>query len=119
MAPFNIRMLTVFPSMINTDVVNTVVLGQIPMPGDYSRSVAEYTTHSLSSGMLVPNGDKGKAMKALYGVVFGKGAGVEREVERFLPLATDMAARVKPVQGYLSHGLDVFGDVINDISIAR
>ena len=102
--------------MMNADVVNAVVLGKNPMPGDYRRSVAQHTMNSLSSGKLVPNGDKGKAMKALYGVVFGKGAGAGCEVERFLPLGTDMAARV---QGYLSHGLDVFGDVANDISIAR
>ena len=75
--------------------------------------------HSLSSGKHFPDGDKDKAMKALYEVVFGKGGGAGREVKRFLPLGTDMAARVNPVHGYLSHGLDVFGDVTNDVSIVR
>ena len=30
-----------------------------------------------------------------------------------------MTARVNPVQEYLSHGTEVFGDVTNDVSIAR
>ena len=119
MAPFNIRMLTVFPSMINTDVVNAVALGENPTPGDYSRSVAENTMHSLSSGKQIPNGEKDKVMKAPYGVVFGKGAGAGCEVERFLPLGTDRAARVNTVQEYLSHCLEVFRDITNDVSIAR
>ena len=112
-------MLTVFPSIINTNVVNAAVLGKNPMPGDCSRSVAKHAMHSLSSSELFPNSDKDKAMKALYEVVFDQGAGAGREVESFLPLGTDMAARVSPVQEYLSHGLEVFRDVTNDVSVAR
>ena len=86
-----------FPSIMNANGVNAVVLGKNSMPGDYSRSVAEHTTRSLSSGKHSPNGDKGNAMKALYEVVFGNGGGAGREVKRSLPLGTDMAARVNPV----------------------
>ena len=43
--------------------------------------------HSLSSGKLVPNGDKDKAMKVLYEVVFGEGVRAGREVEHFSPSA--------------------------------
>ena len=111
-------MLTVCPGIIQTNVVNAVVLDKISIPGDYSRSVAEHTMHLLSSGKLFPNGDKDKAIMALYEVVFGKGGGAGREVERFLPFGTDVAARVNPVQRYFLHDLEVFGDVTNDVSIA-
>ena len=70
-ASLNMRVLTVFPGIINTNVDNAVVLGQKPMPGDYGRSVAEHAMHFLSSGELFSNGDKDKAMKALYEVVKG------------------------------------------------
>ena len=52
---------------------------------------------SLPSSKHAPNGDKDKAMKAVYKVVFGKGGGAGCEVKRFLPLDTDMPARVNPV----------------------
>lgn len=42
--------------------------------------------------------DVDKAMKAIYEVVEGEGAGARREAERFLPLGTDTTAQVKTVQ---------------------
>lgn len=73
----------------------------------------------ISSGKIVPNGDKDKAMKAVYEVVVGEGAGAGCEAERFLPLGTDMTVRVKMVQECLAHGLEVFVDVANNVNIDK
>jgi hypothetical protein len=74
----------------------------------------------ISSGKIVPHGDKDKAMKAVDEVVVGEGAGAGREAERFLPLGTNMTARVvEVVQEYLAHGLEVFGDVTNNVNIDK
>ncbi|KAI9742145.1 MAG: hypothetical protein M1818_004045 [Claussenomyces sp. TS43310] len=118
-APFNIRALTIVLGTFNTNMGNAAVLSKNPLPDDYKGSVAEQMIHVLSSGKLVPNGDKDKAMKAVYEVVVGEGAGAGREAERFLPLGTDMTIRVKMVQDYLAHALTVFGDVINSVGIDK
>ncbi|KAK3172009.1 hypothetical protein OEA41_004093 [Lepraria neglecta] len=118
-APFNIRALTVVLGTFNTNMGNAAVFGKNPLPDDYKGSVAEQTIQFLSSGKIPINGDKEKAMKAVYEVVVGEGAGAGREAERFLPLGTDMTARVKMVQEYLAHGLEVFGDVTNNVNIDK
>ena len=116
-APFNIRALTVVLGTFNTNMGNAAVLSKNPLPDDYKGSVAEQMIQFISSGKIVPNGDKDKAMKAVYEVVVGEGAGAGREAERFLPLGTDMTVRVKMVQEYLAHGLEVFADVTNNVNI--
>lgn len=98
---------------------NAAVFGKNPLPDDYKGSVAEQMIQFISSGKLVPNGDKDKAMKAVYEVVVGEGAGIGREAERFLPLGSDMTARVKSVQEYLAHGLEAFGNVTDNVQIDK
>ncbi len=93
---------------------NAAVFGKNPLPGDYKGSVSEQMIQSLKSGKTSINGDKDKAMKAVYNVVTGEGAGAGREAERFLPLGTDMTAR-----DYLAHSLEVFGDVTNNVNIDK
>ena len=102
----------------NTNVGNAAVLGKNPLQDDYKGSVAEQMIQLISSGKI-PNGDKDKAMKAVYEVVVGEGAGAGREAERFLPLGTDITVRVKIVQEYLTHGLEVFADVTNNVNIYK
>lgn len=89
------------------------------LPDDYRGSVAEKMIQIISSGNLVPNGDKDKAMKAVYELVVGEGAGVGHEAERFLPLGSDMTVRIKRVQDYLGHALEVFGNVTNGVNLER
>lgn len=98
---------------------NAAVFGKNPLPGDYKGPVSEQVIQSLKSGKTSINGDKDKAMKAVYNIVTGEGAGAGREAERFLPLGTDMTARVKTVQDYLAHSLEVFGDVTNNVNIDK
>ena len=119
MAPFNIRTLTVVLGTFNTNMPNRPSFGKNPIPDDYNGSTAKQMMQLLSNGKLVPNGDKDKAMKAVYEVVVGEGVGTGREAERFLPLGTDMTVRVKTVQDYLEHGLQIFGDVTNNVGLDK
>ena len=116
-APFNIRILSVVLGTFNTNFGNAPLIGKKPLPEAYKRSVAEQIIQLISSGKLVPNGDEDKTMKAVYEVVLGEGAGAGCEAERFLPLGSDMITRVKMVQDYLAHGLEVFGAVANNVNV--
>lgn len=120
-APFNIRTLTVVPGTFNTNMVkgNLTLLGKNPLPDDYKGSTAEQVSQLICSGKVVPNGDKDKAMKVVYEVVVGEGVGAGREAERFLPMGSDVAPRVRRVQEYLAHGLEVFGDVANNVNMDK
>ena len=120
-APFNVRVLTVWLGTFNTNMLkgNATLLGKNLMPEDYKGSMVEKTMEVLSSGKFEPDGDKDKAMKAVYEVVMGMGVGAGREGERFLPLGRDMAARVKLLQDQYAHCLEVFGEVCNNVYIDK
>ena len=76
MAPFNIRALTIVLGIYNTHMGNAAVLGKNPLPDDYKRSVADQTIQFISSDKIFPNGYKDMAMKAVYEVMVGEGAGI-------------------------------------------
>ena len=118
-APFNIRVLTVALGTFNTNMGNAVTLGKNPMPEDYKGSVADQTMQYMASGKFAPDGDKDKAMKAVYEVVMGEGVGAGHEGERFLPLGRDIAPRVKLMQDQFAHSWEVFGDVCNNVYIDK
>lgn len=113
--PFNIRVLTVLLGTFNTGMGNAAVLGQNPLPEDYKDSMSEKIMEAISTGKFAPNGDKDKAMKAVYEVVVGEGVGENHEAERVLPLGRDLAARIQVVQDYLSHSVEIFGNVCNNV----
>jgi hypothetical protein len=69
----------------------------------------------LGGGEFRGDGDKDKAVRAVYEVVVGEGVGAGREGERLLPLGRDLAARIKTVQEYYAHAVEVFGDVCNNV----
>ncbi|OJJ95669.1 hypothetical protein ASPACDRAFT_54979 [Aspergillus aculeatus ATCC 16872] len=116
-APFNIRTLTVVLGTFNTNMLNSVVLGKMSLPKDYKGTVVEQVQRILVNGKLKPNGDKDKAMQALYEVVVGEGVGEGHQNEKLLPLGSDMTPRVRGVQDYLSHALEVFGSVTNSVGV--
>ena len=118
-APFNIRALTVVLGTCNTNFGNAAVFSKNSLPEDYAGSMSDKMIQYISSGKVPVNGDKDKAMKAVYEVVIGEGAGVGKESERFLPLGTDMTIRVKTVQDYLAHSLDAFGHVTDRVAIDK
>ena len=115
-APFNIRALIVSLGAFNTDMTKqSSAVGKNAMPDDYKGSVTEQTMQVLSQGTFTPDGDKDKAMRAVYEVVMGEGVGKGHEGERFLPLGRDMVPKIKQVQGWLAQSLEVFGDVCNNV----
>ncbi len=114
-AAFNVRVLIVSLGAFNTNMGNALTVGKNPMPEDYKGSVADKTIQLLTSGKWEPDGDKEKAVKAIYDVVMGEGVGAGREGERFLPLGRDIASRVKQVQDQFAHSMEVFGDVCNNV----
>lgn len=114
-APFNIRVLTVQLGTFNTNMGNAAVFAKKPLPEDYKGSVTEQMIQVIASGKFQGDGDKDKAMKAVYEVVVGEGVGAGREAERLLPLGRDLAARIKTVQDYYAHAMEVFGDICNNV----
>ncbi|UKZ76913.1 putative secondary metabolism biosynthetic enzyme [Trichoderma virens FT-333] len=114
---FNIRVLTVLLGTFNTGMGNATILGQNPLPDDYKGSMSEKIMEFMSTGKFAPNGDKDKAMKAVYEVVVGEGVGKDHEAERALPLGRDLAGRIQVVQDYLSHSMEVFGNVCNNVHL--
>ncbi|KAL8973929.1 MAG: hypothetical protein Q9197_001840 [Variospora fuerteventurae] len=118
-AAFNIRALTVVLGTFNTSMGQNAVFSQNPFPEAYKGTFAEKMIQAISSGHLPANGDKEKAMKAVYEVVVGEGAGAGHEAETFLPLGSDMDARVKGLKDSLTHSLDVFGKVTNSVNIDK
>ncbi|KAK7751751.1 hypothetical protein SLS62_006236 [Diatrype stigma] len=116
-APFNVRTLTVILGVFNTNLGNAGEFGKAPLPDDYKGSAAEQMMQVIASGKFPFKGDKDKAMKAVYEVVVGEGAGRGREAEGLLPLGSDMTVRVKGVRDALDHSLEVFGEVTNNMNI--
>ncbi|KAL2802074.1 putative short-chain oxidoreductase [Aspergillus granulosus] len=116
-APFNIRTLTVVLGTFNTNMPNSVVLGKTPLPEDYKGTFVERVQDFLVSGQIKPNGDKDKAMQAVYQIVIGEGVGKGHQEEKLLPLGSDITPRLKGVQDYLGHALDVFDSVTNSVGI--
>ncbi|OBT64783.1 hypothetical protein VE03_06478 [Pseudogymnoascus sp. 23342-1-I1] len=112
---FNVRVLIVSLGAFNTNMVNAITTSKNPMPEDYKGSIAEKTINAMGNGSFNPEGDKEKAVKAIYEVVMGEGVGAGRQGERFLPLGRDLAARVKQVQDQYSHSMEVFGDICNNV----
>ncbi|KAF2854237.1 NAD(P)-binding protein [Plenodomus tracheiphilus IPT5] len=118
-APFGIRTLTVVLGTFNTNMPNSVVLGATPLPDDYKGTMTEKVQNMLVSGQIRPNGDKEKAMKAVFEVVVGEGVGDGREGERLLVLGSDMVARVEGAREYLSHTMEVFGEVTKGVDVEK
>jgi NAD(P)-dependent dehydrogenase (short-subunit alcohol dehydrogenase family) len=118
-APFNIRTLTVILGTFNTNMPNSVVLGKTPLPEDYKGTFTEQVQGLLVSGKIKPNGDKDKAMQAVFQVVTGEGVGEGHQSEKLLPLGSDMTPRLKGVQDYLGNALHVFGSVTNNVDVGK
>ncbi|KAL7802353.1 hypothetical protein V8C44DRAFT_362274 [Trichoderma aethiopicum] len=114
---FNIRVLTVLLGTFNTGMGNATILGRNPLPEDYRGSMSERIMDMMSKGRFAPNGDKDKAMKAVYEVIVGEGAGKHHEAERLLPLGRDLAARIRTVQDYLAHAMQIFGEICNNVHL--
>ncbi|OAG11207.1 NAD(P)-binding protein [Paraphaeosphaeria sporulosa] len=118
-APWNIRTLTVVAGTFNTNMPNAVVLGETPLPDDFKGTFAEQVQQLLVAGKVKPNGDKDKAMKAVYEVVVGEGVGEGKEAEKLLPLGSDITPRLKGLQDNAGHVIEVFGSVTNGVDVEK
>ncbi|KAI1436224.1 NAD(P)-binding protein [Xylaria sp. CBS 124048] len=118
-APFNIRVLTVLLGTFNTNMLSTYIFGRVPLPGEYKGTVAGQIMDSIGSGKIIPNGDKDKAMRAVYQLIVGEGFGAGKENEKFLPLGSDMTARMTLVQDQLAHAKEVFGEITNSVNVDK
>ncbi|CAG8175577.1 unnamed protein product [Penicillium salamii] len=118
-APFNVRLLTVWLGVFDTAFGTACLTAEKPLPGDYEGSVVAQMLEAITEGKLVADGDKEKAAKVIYEVVQGEGVGNGHGSERFLPLGRDMIPRVKLVRDQLDHSLDVFGDVAGNVYLTR
>lgn len=107
--------MTVVLGTYNTNFGSAAAFGEIPIPEDYNGSMAVKMIQVFKAGVAKPNGDKDKAMRAVYDVVVGAGVGAGHEAETFLPLGSDMTTRVQMVQDYLTHGIDTFKGVTNNV----
>ncbi|KAJ5095644.1 Short-chain dehydrogenase/reductase SDR [Penicillium alfredii] len=116
-APFNIRVLTVWLGTFNTNIGNASALARNPLPDVYQGSMAARMMDAISSGNFPANGDRLKAAKAIYEVAVGEGGGAGRETELFLPMGGDMISRVEVVRDQCVRALEVFGDVAASVGI--
>lgn len=118
-APWNIRTLTVVLGTFNTNMPNAVVLGETPLPEDFKGTFAEQVQQLLMSGKIKPNGDKDKAMKAVYEAVVGEGVGEGKETEKLLPLGSDITPRLKGMAEYYGRAIEVWGSVTDGVDVER
>lgn len=93
--------------------------GEKPLPDDYNGTMVDNMIKYLKSGKVPINGDKEKAMKALYEVLTGTGVGIGKENEKILLLGSDMVARAKGTVDVYTHTLDVFGTVADSCNIDK
>ncbi|KAI1635086.1 hypothetical protein F4809DRAFT_468083 [Biscogniauxia mediterranea] len=98
---------------------NVAAFGKNPRPDDYKGSMAERMIQYISKGNFPVDGDKDKAMKAVYELVTGEGFSASHETGELLPLGKDMTARVEAQANYLLHSLEVFGGITNNVSIDK
>ena len=89
------------------------------LPEDYVGTMSDNMVKYIKSGKVPINGDKDKAMQAVFELVTATGFGTGKEEEKVLPLGTDMSARVKGQVDAYQHALDVFGDVTNNVNIDK
>ncbi|KAF2488478.1 putative short-chain oxidoreductase [Lophium mytilinum] len=118
-APFGIRILTVVLGTFNTNMGNAAVFGEVGLPEGYEGTMTDNFLQIMKSGTWPPNGDKEKAMKAVYEVVVGQGVGEGRETEKLLLLGSDMVARATGVREQLEHAVEVFGDVAKGCDVEK
>lgn len=119
LAPFNIRTLTVVLGTFNTNMGSAAVFSELPLPEEYQGTLVDQIIGFIKAGKVPVHGDKDKAMQVVYEVVRGEGRGAGRETEKFLPLGSDMTARVKGLQESLGHALEVFGHVTDHVDVEK
>lgn len=81
--------------------------------------MVEKVIGSIGGGAFVPDGDHRKACRAIYDVIMGEAVGEGREDQRLLPLGRDMAKSLEGAIAKERGALDVFGDICNNVYLAK
>lgn len=116
-APFNIRTLTVILGTFNTNFRSGDSQSKVPVPNAYEGTRTDSVMKAIVSRSLKPNGDKDKAMKAVYDVIVGQGPGERKDSEPLLVLGNDMISRVYIAKSHFQAGLDAFGDLASSVKL--
>lgn len=114
-SPFNIRTLTVILGTFNTNFGSGESQSKAPVPDDYNGTMTAKIMQAIASGSLKPNGDKEKAMQAVYEVVVGERRGEGTQLEPLLVLGHDMVARVEVAKTHLERGVTAFGSLAESV----
>ncbi|KAI1333812.1 hypothetical protein F5Y15DRAFT_323213 [Xylariaceae sp. FL0016] len=117
MKDFNVRVLLVYLGTFNTEMLSKVNRVEHPLDADYQGTITKKNFDVLTTGDFAAPGDHEKAVQAIYDVIMGEGVGAGLDRELMIPLGVDMAERVKETQDRLTHMMDVFGDICNNVNI--
>ena len=117
---FNIRVLTFVLGTFNTEFnTKQAAFGENALPAEYQGSFAEKLMGAIRAGDFVPNGDREKAMSAVYEVIAGERQGVGREGEKLIPLGSDMISRLQGAAGTYHHAIEVFGGLAKSVDASK
>lgn len=123
-APFGVRVLTVYLGSFDTDMSAHVGQAAAGLPdggdaggGDYAGSLLEryLGVFAAGPGTFPVHGDHRKAVRAIYDVAVGEGAGAGRGGEIQMVLGRDSVRRAEEVRERLDHMLGVFGGVAANV----
>lgn len=117
MAEFNVRVLLVYMGAFDTPMATQTRLVAKPLDADYRDTTLKKYYEVFRNKAMVIKGDHKKAVKAIYEVVVGEGAGMSLARERQIVLGKDCAVRVDEVRQELEHMMEVCGGICNNVDI--
>ncbi|KAK7934786.1 retinol dehydrogenase 8 [Apiospora marii] len=116
-AEFGIRVLQVYLGSFDTPMGRSTRLVEQPLDPDYENSTVGKTIGVFQSGQFRAQGNHKKAVRAIYDVVVGEGAGAGLGKEVQIMLGKDCAVRAVEVRDGLNHMMETFGEVCNSVDV--
>lgn len=116
-AEFGVRVLQVYLGSFDTAMGHSTKLVEQPLDPDYENSMVGKTIAVFQSGQFQAQGDHKRAVRAIYEVVVGEGAGAGLEKEVQMMLGKDCAVRAIEVRDGLNHMIETFGEVCNNVDL--
>ncbi|KAK8031549.1 hypothetical protein PG990_001283 [Apiospora arundinis] len=116
-AEFGIRVLQVYLGSFNTPMGRSTRMVEKPLDAEYENSLVGKTIDVFQQGQFQPKGDHKKAVRAIYDVVVGEGAGAGLGKEVQMMLGKDCAVRAIEVRDGLNHMMETFGRVCNNVDV--
>ncbi|KAK8003533.1 hypothetical protein PG989_003252 [Apiospora arundinis] len=116
-AEFGIRVLQVYLGSFNTPMGRSTRMVEKPLDAEYENSLVSKTIDVFQQGQFQPKGDHKKAVRAIYDVMVGEGAGAGLGKEVQMMLGKDCAVRAIEVRDGLNHMMETFGRVCNNVDV--